>query len=313
LNPYIGELAALGTSLCWTATSTFFAFASRKVGSLVLNRARLVLAVMVLLIAHPLLRVSLPLQAGSERWFWLGLSGIVGLTLGDLFLFQSFIFVGPRLGMLMMSLAPVIAGITAWFFLAESLGAYQILGIAVTLGGVAWVVLEGGSADWRYRKRYRQLSQPEGQQIHKNYWKGILFGVGAAAGQALGLILAKKGLAGDFSPLSATLMRMLAATAAMWFFTFLQRQAGATVQRLVQERRAFPYILAGVLTGPSLGVTLSLLAVQHSPVGVASTLMALPPVFLLPVGYFVFQERFSLGAVIGTLVAITGVGLLFLA
>jgi drug/metabolite transporter (DMT)-like permease len=301
LNLYIGELAALGTSLCWTATSTFFAFASRKVGSLVLNRVRLVLAVIVLLIAHPLLRVSLPLQAGSERWFWLGLSGIVGLTLGDLFLFQSFIFVGPRLGMLMMSLAPVIAGVTAWFFLAESLGAVQILGIAVTLGGVAWVVLEGGNR------------QPEGQQIHKNYWKGILFGVGAAAGQALGLILAKKGLSGEFPPLSATLMRMLAATAAMWVFTFLQGQACATVQRLLQERRAFPYIMAGVLTGPTLGVTLSLLAVQHSPVGVASTLMALPPVFLLPVGYFVFQERFSLGAVLGTLIAITGVGLLFLA
>lgn len=300
MNNFTGELAALATSLCWTATSTFFAFASRRVGSIILNRARLVLALIFLLLAHPLLGIPLPLQAESERWFWLSISGIVGLTLGDLFLFQTYIWIGPRLGMLMMSLAPVIAGAAAWFFLGESLGALQIIGIAVTLGGVAWVVLDG---------RGRNAEEAETQ---KNYWKGVLFGVGAASGQAFGLILAKKGLSGDFPALSGTLMRMVAATAAMWLFTFLQGQGGETVRRLIEERKVFPYILGGVIAGPFIGVTLSLIAVQNSNVGIASTLMALPPVFLLPVGYFLFRERFSFGAVLGTLTAIAGVGMLFL-
>lgn len=300
MNAYAGELAALATSLCWTATSTFFAYASTRVGSLVLNRTRLVLAALFLLAAHPLLGLPLPFQAEVERWFWLSLSGIVGLTLGDLFLFQTFIWIGARLGMLMMSLAPVIAGVTAWFFLGESLGGLQILGIAVTLTGVVWVVLEG---------RSRQQGAPGGE---RNYWKGILFGIGAAAGQALGLILAKKGLAGDFPALSGTLMRMLAATVAMWLFTTLQGQAGETIRQLMKERRVFPFIIGGVIAGPFVGVTLSLIAIQYSPVGIASTLMALPPVFLLPVGYFVFRERFGPGAVLGTLTAMAGVGLLFL-
>jgi drug/metabolite transporter (DMT)-like permease len=171
LNPYTGEIAALATSLCWTATATLFTFASQKVGSMVLNRIRLLLAVVFLVLTHLLLRIPLPLQAGGERWLWLGLSGIVGLTLGDLFLFQTFIAIGPRLGMLMMSLAPVIAGISAWLFLSEAMGGFQILGVALTLAGVAWVVLErgGGIAE--------RPAQPEDPESSKVYWRGILFGL----------------------------------------------------------------------------------------------------------------------------------------
>lgn len=304
MNPYIGEIAALATSVCWTATSTFFAFASQRVGSLVLNRIRLLLAIVFLIAAHLVLRLALPFQAGGERWLWLGLSGVVGLTLGDLFLFQAYIHIGPRLGMLMMSLAPVIAGITAWLFLGETMGGLQVLGIAVTLLGVAWVIRERHGDD---------TGRPQDSQDPRAYWKGVLFGLGAASGQALGLILAKKGLGGDFPALTGTLMRMLVAAAAMWLLTLLQRQSGETWRRLAQERAAFPYILGGVIFGPFLGVTLSLLAIQHTNVGVASTLMALPPVFLLPVGYLVFKERFGWQAVLGTLVAIFGVGLIFLA
>jgi drug/metabolite transporter (DMT)-like permease len=47
-------------------------------------------------------------------------------------------------------------------------------------------------------------------------------------------------------------------------------------------------------------------------VGVASTLMSLPPVFLLPISHFVFGERIGLRAVAGTLVAIIGVAMLLL-
>lgn len=306
MNPYTGEIAALATALCWTATSTLFTFASQKVGSMVLNRIRLLLALVFLVATHLLLRIPLPTQAGGERWFWLGLSGIVGLTLGDLFLFQAFITIGPRLGMLMMSLAPVIAGFSAWLFLSEAMGSIQILGVTITLAGVAWVVLERGGG---MAENPAQPGNPEGSKV---YWKGILFGLGAATGQALGLILAKKGLGGDFPALSGTLMRMLAATAAMWLFTFLRGQAGETWQRLARERGALPFIVGGVIFGPFVGVTLSLIAIQNTGVGVASTLMALPPVFLLPVGYLVFKERFGWQAVMGTVVAVSGVALLFL-
>lgn len=297
----IGELAALAVSLCFALSSMFFSVVGKRIGSVNLNRIRLVVATLILLSMHWLmLGVLLPVDAAPERWFWLGISGVVGLVLGDAFLFQAYVWVGPRLTMLMMSLAPAIAALTAWVFMGEALSGLQLGGGALTLGGIAWVVAD-------------KNTNGGGNAQNPHYLRGLLFGLGAAAGQALGLVLAKQGVYGGFPALSGTTMRMVCGAAVMWALTLLRGQAGATFQKLASEPRTLRLILAGAFFGPSLGITLSLFAVQHTSVGIASTLMALPPVFLLPLSYFVFKERFGWGAVAGTLVAVVGVGMLFLA
>ena len=301
MNTVTGELAALATSLLFSITSVLFTFASRQVGSVVLNRIRLLVAIVFLILAHLILSIPLPLHVSSQTWFWLGLSGVIGLALGDVCLFQAYIWIGPRLTMLLMSLAPILAGVLAWIFFDETLNARQIFGIALTLTGVGWVILE---------------QNERGQDMHTDkryYWLGILFGLGAAIGQALGLVTARKGLSPDFPALTGTLIRMLAAAAALWGFTILRGQARKTFRQISEKRSAIPYILGGAFTGPFLGVTLSLVAIQNVELGIASTLMALPPLFLLPIGYFVFKERFGWQAILGTIVAMVGVGLLFVA
>ena len=294
---YLGELAALGTSLAFSLGSTFFSLAGRRLGATVVNRARLLLSAIFLILLHwALLGSLLPHAADPQRWLWLGLSGIVGLVLGDIFLFHAFVWIGPRLSMLMMSLAPVIATLQAWIFLNEKLGGVQLVGIVLTLLGVAWVVLERSGT---------------GARDH-NYARGILYGLGGAIGQATGLVLAKNGLGGEFSAISGNVIRMLVATVVMWTITLLQRQAGPTLQALRHNRRGVGYMLGGALFGPIVGVSLSLLAVQRAEVGIASTLMALPPVFLLPISAVVFKERYGWGVVAGTFIAIAGVAILFL-
>jgi drug/metabolite transporter (DMT)-like permease len=301
LGSILGELAALATSVLFSATSTQLTMAGRQVGSMVVNRLRLLLATLFLIGAHFVLKLPLPWMAGGQRWFWLGLSGIVGLVLGDALLFEAFIRIGPRLSMLMMSLAPILSALLAWLFLGERLSILQLVAIFITVFGIAWVVQDrNGQTAAEGTERGLALS-------------GLLLGVGAAAGQAIGLVLAKEGLVGDFSALSGTFMRMLAAATVLWAITILRRQAGTTLHKLSNQPGAALWILGGSFTGPFLGVTLSLVAVQHIEVGIASTLMALPPVILLPVGYFVFKERFGWPAILGTLVALTGVGMLFLA
>ncbi len=301
MNVLSGEIAALLTSLMFSGTSTFFTLAGRRVGSLVLNRLRLVVAFIFLSLAHWFILGSpLPLGAEPERWFWLAISGVVGLVIGDAFLFQAFIWIGPRLSMLLMSLAPIIAALLAWMFFGETLSLAQLLGVAITLSGVAWVVLERNGQ-----------SRPEGLDA-PSYARGILFGLGGATGQAVGLVTAKLGAGGDFSALSGTLIRMLSAMVLLWLVTLIQRQARATFRQLAVNPQALIFILAGAFTGPFIGVTLSLVAVQRTEVGIASTLMALPPVFLLPISYLVFKERYGWQAILGTLVALVGVGLLFL-
>ena len=295
---YLGELAALGTSLTFAVNSVFFTIAGRKVGSVVVNRVRLILAFIFLISAHFLFEGAVyPVGAAGERWLWLGFSGVVGLVLGDAFLFQAFVWVGPRLSMLMMSLAPVIAALAAWLLLGEALSALQILGVGLTIGGLIWVILENNSR-----------RDPE----NRDYVKGILFGLGGATGQALGLVLAKNGMGGTFSPLSGNFIRMGTAMVVMWIYTLARGQGRATLQAVNRERRALGFIAGGAFIGPFVGVSLSLLSLQYANVGVASTLMALSPIFLLPISYLFFQERFGWGAVGGTAAALAGVALLFL-
>jgi drug/metabolite transporter (DMT)-like permease len=294
----LGELAALGTSVCWSFTSVFFTLAGRVVGSGAVNRIRLLLAIAFLAVSHVVLYGELvPLGAAPERWLWLGLSGIVGLVIGDAFLFQAFVWIGPRLSMLLMALVPVISTLLAWLFLGEVLNGTQILAIVVTVGGVAWVILD--------RSGDGSVFRPE-----KGYLVGILFGLAGATGQAVGLIMAKKGLAGEFSALSGTLIRMIVATFVLWAITVLQGHARETFRKARENRPALRHIVGGAFFGPFLGVSFSLVAVQATEVGIASTLMSLAPVFLLPISRTVFGERFSWRAIAGTLIAILGVTLL---
>jgi drug/metabolite transporter (DMT)-like permease len=296
---FIGELAALATSFFFAMTALIFTSTGRMVGSQVTNRMRLTFALIYLFVLNIILfREPLPFSAGSSRWIWLSLSGIIGLSLGDAFLFQSFLWVGPRLGTLLLSLAPIFGSILAWIFFGEILTALQITGIVLALAGIAWVVTS---------------HQEPPNTPHGHTRRGVIFGVLAGLGQAVGLVLSKQGMLGDFSVFQANAIRMLAAVIFTWVLTTFEGKVPATFTALREKPQVLGLLALGALLGPVLGVLSSLFAVQHAEIGVASTLMALPPVIILPISYFVFKEKIGWQALVGTLFAIAGVAILFLA
>ncbi len=300
---FIGEIAALATAACFAVTSTCFTLSGRVFGSPLINRMRLLLGLAIMVAIHWLaMGEPLPMNADIYYWWWLGLSGVIGFTLGDASLFQAFVMVGPRLSMLMMALAPVLSVVLAWVFLGEILAAQQIIGILVTVSGIAWVVSDRNNHN---NKRGEKSDS-------RAYLIGILFGLGGAVGQAAGFVLSKHGLANDFSPLSGNVIRLLAATLSIWIFTVLRGQTASSFQTVWANQRALGIMTVGTVMGPVLGVWLSLEAVQRAPVGVASTLMALTPIFLIPVGRILFGERITRRAIVGTLVAFAGTAMLFL-
>ena len=299
LSQLFGEVAALVTSVCWTGTSIFFTVGSRRVGSGMVNRTRLVIAVALLSLTHILVRGQwLPAGATPERWLWLGLSGIIGLAVGDALFYQALVWLGPGLATLLMSLAPIFSASLGWLLLGEQLSATEILGIAVVMAAVTLVIRDRG-----------YVGTPE---THRGrFWLGILTGVGAALGQAAGLIASKKGISGGFDPLSATLMRMLVAMIVIWIYTIGRGRLRATVAAW-RDRKAMAAITAGATVGPFIGVWLSLIAIQNAPVGVASTLMSLAPILVLWPARMIFGERISRMSLVGTMLAMVGVVLLIL-
>lgn len=298
----IGELAGLTTSICWSFTSIFFTLSGRQVGSAVVNRTRLVLAFVMVSSLHLITQGELlPLHADPERWGWMAASGVIGFVIGDACLFQAFVMIGPRLSMLLMALNPVMGAVLAWALLSETLAAGEMVGIALAIAGVAWVVTD---------RRNGRNGLPDASLRY--YVIGVLFGLGGALGQASGLIASKKGLEGDFSALSGNLMRLTVATLVIWALAAANGQMRPTAHKLREHPRAIRFILGGAVAGPFLGVWLSLIAVQNAPVGVASTLMSLTPVFLLPLGWLFFKERITRRAVVGTALAVAGTAILFL-
>jgi len=302
----LGELAALGTALAFTATSVLFTVSGRMIGSALINRTRLLLGVIVMMVIHWLtFGQPLPLGADISHWFWLALSGFIGFTLGDAVLFQAFVMIGPRLSMLMMALSPVFSIMLAWVFLGEVLSARDLIAIGIIIGGIAWVVTDRGEQ--------KNTKDANGQSLDtRTYLIGILCGLGGSVGQAVGFVMSKQGLVNDFSPISGNVIRLLAAALSIWIFTLFRGSAVQGFRTLRANPRAFQFVSIATVTGPVIGVWLSLVAVQKAPVGIASTLIALTPVFLIPVGRIIFGERVTRRAVIGTIVAFAGTALLFL-
>jgi drug/metabolite transporter (DMT)-like permease len=297
---YTGELAALVTAICWGFTSIFFSSAGKLVGSQVVNRTRLVLAVVMVSLFHWATEGTLfPIEAEAYRWGWLAVSSLIGFVIGDALLFQAFVMIGPRLSMLLMALAPVFSVILGWVLLNEQLSPQELLGIGLAVAGVAWVITDSPNA---------QTDAPQA----KHYRNGILFGLGGAIGQAVGLIASKRGLDGDFPALSGNLIRLVVATAAIWLMALAAGQVKSNFVSLREKPRAMLGITFGAIAGPFIGVWMSLIAVQQAPVGIASTLMALTPVLLLPVSYYYFQERIGLRAIVGTGLAVLGTAVIFL-
>jgi drug/metabolite transporter (DMT)-like permease len=296
-------MAALGAATCWSFSALAFDVAARRLGPLVLNLVRLVLAFGFLsLLAWALRGLPLPLDASSRTWAWLAVSGLVGFVFGDFCLFRAYVAIGPRLSMLMMSLAPPLTAVIGWLLLGETLTGRGVVGMVLTMVGIGWAVMD--------KKDPRDGRDDRGSRDRKSFLMGIVFGFGGALGQAGGLVLSKEGM-GSYDAVAATQVRVLAGIAG-YLLLFLVFHWWPRVRPALKDGRALGFAAVGAFFGPCLGVSLSLYAVHRTVAGVAASLMALTPVLLIPLVVLLGRERVGVGGVAGALVAVAGVALLFL-
>ncbi len=292
----IGEMAALFTAVCWTVTSLAFESAGRKVGSVAVNIIRLVMALVLLSLFSYIRRgMFFPMDATAYNWFWLLLSGLAGFVIGDLFLFKSFTVIGSRLSMLVMTLVPPISALIGWLLMGELLSWLNVLGMSLTVSGIALVIIN----------KQRNKKQPE-----KIPAKGLLFALGGAVGQASGLVLSKFGM-GDYDPFSATQIRVIAGIVGFSIIIHFFRRWLA-VGHALKHRKAMLLMLLGATFGPFLGVSASLIAVQNTATGIASTIMSITPILIIPFTLIFFKQTVSWQEVVGALISVSGVALFFI-
>lgn len=293
---YLGEIAALATAFCWSITATSFEVAGKKVGSQPLNLIRLLIGIIFLSIFTWLTRgYAFPIDASFETWKWLFLSGLIGLVIGDLLLFEAFVRIGARISMLIYASVPPMSGILAYFILGEKMTLLQIIGMVVTLAGIAIVILV------KDQNNSVKLAHPIA---------GILLAFGGAFGQALGYIIGKFGLEG-YDAFAATQIRLVAGIIG-FSIIFTIRGTWPQFAKSFKEKKAMKFITLGSFFGPFLGISLSLLAIQHTNPGVASTLTSITPILLIPIAIFIRKEQVHIREILGALVAISGVAIIFM-
>jgi drug/metabolite transporter (DMT)-like permease len=293
--PFIGEISALTAALLWAATSLIYASVSTKIGSVQVNVNRMLFSIGWFVPALLILRI--PLSVSRSQLLFLVLSSIVGIVFGDTFLFKAFQQMGARISMLIMSLAPAIGAILAYVFLQEMLSGWAVVGIGITLCGIALVVLE------------RTPATPHNVKVTRT---GVLYALFGALGQGGGAVLAKKAFAeAPISGFLASFIRIGAALVIMLPVTAMTGHYANPIKVFGRNKKLLVSLLIGSFIGTFLGITLSLIAVAHTKVGIASTLIATSPVLMLPIVRVVHKEILSWKAVAGAVAAVLGVGMLF--
>ncbi|MBA4322375.1 MAG: EamA family transporter [Odoribacter sp.] len=297
INSHLGEFAALLTAFFWTVTSLSFESASHKVGSLSVNIIRLVIGFAFLSIFNLIRRgMVLPTDANVDNWIWLALSGLVGFVFGDLFLFKSYTIIGSRFSMLIMTLVPPITTFFSWIILGEKLKLFHFLGMTLTFSGIAIAIF---SRSGKGEKLSLKLAP-----------KGILFAIGGAVGQALGLVLSKFGL-GDYDPFAATQIRVIAGIFGFTILvTALSRWSG--VMSALKHTGGMKAISLGAFFGPFLGVSFSLISVRYTEAGIAATIMALVPVMIIAPAVFLYKQKVTPAEIIGAIISVAGIAVFFL-
>lgn len=309
---YLGEIISLAVAVLWTMAALTCEYAGRRFGVLIVNVWRMLMGVVLSgILCWCILGSVFPLYADVETWAWMLLSGMIGFFLGDMCLLNSYLYIGSQHAQLLMTTAPIFSAFGAWIAMGQSLTVGNMIAMAVTLLGIAIAVL--GKAQGKKRVT---IDLPI---------KGMLFGLAAGMGQGFGYLFSVIGLhhyvsivpaaqqesLGIFLPFSANFIRMIAGL--ICFTTLLLiRGKGKEMCQSVQDGKGMFITLLAVLSGPLIGVGLSLMASQYTAAGIASTIMAITPIIILPPAYFLFHRKITLKAVIGAIISVVGVSLFFL-
>ena len=326
-----GEIISICVALSWTVTALFAEVASKRIGSLPLNVCRMAMSLVALALTLWLtLGVPYPRYADTATWLWLLLSGVVGYVLGDYCLFKGYILIGSRFGQLFMTLSAPTAAITGFLLLGEQMSALALLGMVVTLIGIGMSVLS------------KQTSSEDGKEAGtwrlKLPLKGVLYGCGAGMGQGIGLVLSKMGLEHYNAsllahgltpdsvpteavlniplslsmPFAATMIRaimgIIGFSVALLLFTKGGRQQ---LSHAVHDRKAMLCAFCSMMFGPFVGVSMSLLTTLYTSTGIAQTLMALTPIFIIAPAAWLFHQKVTPREVLGALISVAGVSLFF--
>jgi len=292
-----GQIAALSAAFLWAAVSFLFLRIRDHISAMELNLVKGLLAIILLSGTSFLLGESLS-TIQMQGLALLLVSGVIGIGIGDTAYFQALKDLGARLALLLMSLAPPIAAIIALIFLNEDLSIWAWVGIFLAVGGIIWVVTErGGNGTVQSNPKHR--------------WRGIIFGLLSAIGQATGVVMSRAVLTQtEITSLQSAVLRLMAGAAFILVWLLVTHQTPGKWIRQKDARKLWGWIIAAAFVGTYMCLWLQQISLDLAPAGIVQTLLSTSPLFVLPMAAL-RGEKISFRAILGALVAFVGIYLLF--
>ncbi len=303
VGQYPGEIAALTAAFLWALSSVVYSMLGRRIPPLELNFLKGIIAI-ALLIVTILLQGNIFVDFPLLPVVFLALSGIVGIGLGDTAYFSALNNLGARRTLLMETLAPVMGALFAWVLLGERLPIASWCGILLTLLGVAWVISE---------------KSPLSAVSDRAWRKGIYWGLMAALTQAIGSVLSRFALVeSDISPLWSSLIRLAAGQVIVFLLLLKSLPLSDRVVEKEKNKQIQNYLslrILGIITlaafgSTYLGIWLQQTSLKFAPTGIAQTLLATSPLFIIPIAA-IRGEKITIRSILGVSIALVGIGLLF--
>ncbi|MFM1843432.1 MAG: hypothetical protein RLZZ490_2175 [Cyanobacteriota bacterium] len=288
----IGETAALGSALIWAIAARIYGQMGQRISPLLLNFSKGAIALIIGGLVIGIAGLPLP-QIPTMAMVWLGLSGMVGIGLGDSCYLAALKTIGPRRTLLLESLAPPWAALLAWISFGEVIPGMAWLGIFLTVVGVTWVIIERTT---------------DTAVTSKHSYGGIICGLLAGLGQASGSVMSRFAFTiAELDPFWTMMIRVLAGIITV---SLLLGRSPSSDRRFPPFAWRWVLVLVGTACASTfLAIIGQQTALKYAPAGIAQALLATSPLFILPIAAW-SGEKLSFRAIAGVWIAMAGITLL---
>ena len=293
----IGYVLAIGAAAIWSAVALSATRIVRYFGSYNYNLLRL-LGIIVIFFPYVYLKWE-PIYFENSIFLAIFLSSVIGIIIGDTFLFICLKRLGPRRQALLFSMQIPFTIILAEVFL-QSLPSYtELVGCALIFLGIIIAI-----------QFNRTIPNDDLENIQGNKYTGLFAGIGLALCQSIGIILMKPALVST-DPIVVSYLRVIVAAFIMFGSLFFIKN-NQLLEKMKDYKKTIFSIFLGFM-GMGVGMTMLIYALKFGNPGVISTLSSTMPIMIIPILWIVTKNYAGHLAVIGAGLTCLGAGIIFLA
>ena len=292
----ISYIFAISAAAIWSVTTLISTRAVRYFGSYNYNLLRLV-GIIVLFTPYAFYNWR-PIYFENSILLAIGLSSIIGIIIGDTFLFICLKRLGPRREALLFSIQIPCTILMAYIFLNSLPNFYQLIGCSLIFFGILVAI--------QFNKT---IKDDDLENIQGNKLTGLYAGIGLAVCQAIGIIIMKPILI-NTDPIIVSYLRVLIAAIGMLlsFILLPKTELWSKIKNLKQTAIA---ISSGIM-GMGIGMTLFIIALKGGNPGVVSALSSTMPIMIIPVLWIATKNYSGHLSVLGALITCVGAAIIFL-